>query len=1717
MRAFAKKSGTTTNSAFVKNRSGEEFFGVQAKLSIGKPNDKYEAEADNVADKVVNKIQTKKQEGTAAPFFSPAITVQKKAGQKEEEKEVQEKPLSESITPLVVQRQPEEEKVQEKCADCEQEEKVQKKGLLKEEESVQKKEEEEEKPVQKKKEEEKPIQKKKKEKKPVVQRKCAECGKEEPVQKKEIQLKSVMDSSAPIIQEKCAECEAKEEGKEGGLLQRKEGAAFPPLPEGVTEEKEQEEMPQGEEEAAKGEEAAKEGEEAAKEGKEEAAGAPAEAAANDLQPPKKEEKKEKEELPPIQSKKDTTVQRASNGNSTHDSVEQSLSASKGKGSPMSSSTQQEMSSGFGADFSNVRIHTGSSAVQMNKDLGSHAFTHGSDIYFNQGKYNPESDSGKHLLAHELTHTVQQGASGSSVQRWTPPEKKAQPEGKPEKPNDGAQVEGKSHNKINNDDRVKDQDDLDADEIKEKKDPPRGEVRSERSSVQSEGVTTPPVDRGAEAQDKISEQKAQMNEQLSAEAAGGEGEGEGKGGEEAAAGNMGEADAAEQQAKADMAAAKAVEIPAEPQKFKHPNVVAPKDSAGKPLPRKANIDTQVRGLGYIAEMLREKGYEMKKHAAEKETHSKGLDASLNTSRKDLALAREGTKKTEEHNTERKEISETSKKALDESKQRQQFVAQEAPGLAAEADKGKGDSSALASDANSKAAKSKSEIPDDPDAKADAQKQSGEMDQTASGAQSMDDAITQTGERARQYIADAEKASADNAKAEGDITENDAVVAQIDGKVAEMKGANEQSQASIDNSAGGPDLIRQHAKKTTESGDELIAATMVMETELNSLQDEYLAGMGAIESKEDAEKRLKKEQEEKQKQQASPEELQVYAIAGMPEKEQKPYFDSLQPKEQTGVLAALDKMIAVTPDDGTEATEGKRMEVKLSSGGGGPQDPRQADIDAVDNKRIQRLGGVLDIADAKMHLLSQAQQRMLAERLVAESITDDIKNISVMQMAKGMVEGMINPMASLQGVVGGFEKTFSGVANIFNADAWAKDPLGNLLQIAADISTGLAMVFSSILGIAGMITALMVALTIISWGTLSPITGPVIGWMGTVMTYAGWGAIIAGLLSVYFNSLAYIKNLNDAGTATTARELFGNTEQMKKNAQDGFTGAMAVVEGVGAVKMGPVMKSGAFMKNVPKSPGAFARQTVNGAKEGLESLAKAPGRIAAGAKKLFAGGKTGLKNFKKKIQSFFSKSSKNNKLDFDVDAPGPGGKKQQQKHLDSSKKKKSDELTPSEKKAEVDAAAKKDVRDIDKNSEFAKDYDMEVEVNGHTYRRRKDGQGWCRFSDKPSACKIDLPAEGKAKLDKQANKKKKDKDPTETSETGETKPDATTDTTPDATPDAPAAPAKKTSKKHRDFEAEIERRSKLDPSDKDYIDPATAKKLEEYSQSTKHGPNRDIDGVIDDIKDGKVLDADTSRFSETPDARKEFWTDDRVKSLEKGGGKEIDVKADPDFKARKEKVEADIKAAKKKNEDLLAESKKIDDIDDPVKKKEALDKADQETKDFHEQRENSFAEKHPDDKIKADSDKKFDEEFGGTELDTPENRQKAFEKEKLERKKQHGEDFARSKTNAKKGDIFEESRVAGTDNIKHHTGHKIEVEVDGKKMNVSPDIEVPGPPREYIEMKSGPLTLDAKTKDQILRYAAMKDKITYELLSGATDNVKDFLKKHGIDYIDYTQIP
>lgn len=291
MREFEQKK--------IANHPSSTFFGpkIQKKLTTGTVGDKYETEADSVADKVVNKRRT----GGLL--------------QSRSEEAVQQKPISATISTVQKQDLPQEQPLQKK-GEKEEDKKVQKKSDKEEDKQVQKKgEKEEDKKVQKKsdKDEDKKVQKK------------AEKEEDKKVQKK------------------CADCEGED---------------------------------------------------------------------------KKAQKKEenKEEKKPVQAK-------LKESNGVNEGVESDLNSSKGNGNSMDKNTKQEMESGFGADFSNVNIHTDSKAVQMSEELGAQAFTNGNDVYFNKGKYNPNSKEGKHLLAHELTHTIQQTGSKTpnNVQKRSDPD------------------------------------------------------------------------------------------------------------------------------------------------------------------------------------------------------------------------------------------------------------------------------------------------------------------------------------------------------------------------------------------------------------------------------------------------------------------------------------------------------------------------------------------------------------------------------------------------------------------------------------------------------------------------------------------------------------------------------------------------------------------------------------------------------------------------------------------------------------------------------------------------------------------------------------------------------------------------------------------------------------------------------------------------------------------------------------------------------------------------------------------------------------------------------------------------------------------------------------------------------------------------------------------------------------------------------------------------
>lgn len=248
------------------------------------------------------------------------------------------------------------ELVQRKCEHCEEEEKLQRKKTEEEEVSVQTK--------------------------PIadlpMQRKCAECEKEEKLQKKdEIHSASVDQGGEFLVQRKCAAC--------NGEVMMKAAAGFDhsttlrlgqpnhiqrecdecKISDSTSEEKEDDQEEKAEDKMYE------------------------KSSQIDLKREPEDPQGKREPIPDFENR---------------------LHREKERGTSLNGPVKTKMEDRFGSDFSHVRIHQGENAAELNAQIRAQAFTHGSHIYFNRNKFDEHSIAGQTLLAHELTHVVQQTGS-----------------------------------------------------------------------------------------------------------------------------------------------------------------------------------------------------------------------------------------------------------------------------------------------------------------------------------------------------------------------------------------------------------------------------------------------------------------------------------------------------------------------------------------------------------------------------------------------------------------------------------------------------------------------------------------------------------------------------------------------------------------------------------------------------------------------------------------------------------------------------------------------------------------------------------------------------------------------------------------------------------------------------------------------------------------------------------------------------------------------------------------------------------------------------------------------------------------------------------------------------------------------------------------------------------------------------------------------------------
>jgi len=150
---------------------------------------------------------------------------------------------------------------------------------------------------------------------------------------------------------------------------------------------------------------------------------------DDKQVTKKTEEEEKmnkkeDESHDKDQQEDHTIATKTNGAPTvASSPVQNKTAHQDSGKSLGDHTISEMSNSFGYDFGTVKIHTDRNAEALAAKLNAQAFTYKGEIYFSKNKFDPSSEEGKLLLAHELTHVVQQSKNLSLVQQKINSDKK----------------------------------------------------------------------------------------------------------------------------------------------------------------------------------------------------------------------------------------------------------------------------------------------------------------------------------------------------------------------------------------------------------------------------------------------------------------------------------------------------------------------------------------------------------------------------------------------------------------------------------------------------------------------------------------------------------------------------------------------------------------------------------------------------------------------------------------------------------------------------------------------------------------------------------------------------------------------------------------------------------------------------------------------------------------------------------------------------------------------------------------------------------------------------------------------------------------------------------------------------------------------------------------------------------------------------------------------
>jgi len=945
------------------------------------------------------------------------------------------------------------------------------------------------------------------------------------------------------------------------------------------------------------------------------------------------------------------------------------------GTPVSSAIRERVEPLLGVDLSHVQVHSDAAAQVSARRLEAKAFTHQNHIWL--GPHQSADDVA--LMAHELTHVVQQTGAGELIQR--------QAEDASE---DGETVRRRLQQRI--DEAVGDE----TPAVEDATAPTsaasgasaapataaanplarsaaleidRREISSESAELAPDAQ--PDVDRAEQQQPEVDQAARETVEQLDSppepqaegaapkEPAAGAAEAEGAAG--AAAGRAGKAAVAEVTDAAEgFAAADSVPAPDTPTILTPPPEIQPVDAAGVPLAGNPAADVQAVELANDAQNLREQGQLLREYSAEDRANAQILRGNIGLVSQGVGTSEGGVQTAQGNTAFRRGLLDQARQALSVSQQKAANVAAQAPGGVTQADENKSRSGPMASESREMTAQNEANTPEDPEAAARAREQGGQLNRAGSDAATIDDTITQVQGGAGQLVQDAARATQVNTQSVGTITGIDATLAQTEGRVAEMQGQNAEARAQVAALSEGPGEVSTGAQQNDAEGQDLVQSSTDIEARLHAMQQTYADGMKSVPAV--APPKEEEESPETSAVESPPEEIveaapETSSAAAAPLEagvEQGETFTSEEAAPLEEAAPTAEMIVQRTPEAGAAeapaaapvAPQPSNINIAagLPSWLTGEAAPNAEERERAQREQDEKRQQELDLITEELHgrrfeQLSAGERRRIALRLATRNMFSGIGNVSwptpggLARGAAHLAAGLIDPRAPMMGVVSGLNMIANATVNFARAPSWE-----GALRAAANIATGLTIILGSITALAGVIAALMTAITILSLGIAAPITGPIIAFCASVMSVVGGWTFWVGLIAAGLQALVFLVDLYKAGTAETAEQLQQQSEHMREDASQAgnalLQAGMGRLASVGGRAMQAEIRAagggvrfaaqmGARAAAVPgRALGAIRSISARGASRGVRALASRavagaralPGRVVSGARAL-----------------------------------------------------------------------------------------------------------------------------------------------------------------------------------------------------------------------------------------------------------------------------------------------------------------------------------------------------------------------------------------------------------------------------------------------------------------------------------------------------------------------